>query len=77
MATEMKASDPNLTDEKEMDKNTEFVKEEHQETRDYIFQKNKITKTAFFIVLFFLIVLVIGLVVSGVLFEAPATNVNP
>jgi ABC-type lipoprotein release transport system permease subunit len=61
-------------DKKETDRDTQFVKEEHHQTRNYIFQKNKITKTAFFIVIVFLIILSIGLVVSGIFFGGPATN---
>ncbi len=77
MATETKQTNPHIGDEKEMDKKTEFVKEKNQKTRDYVFQKNTITKTAFYIIVGFLILLVIGLVVSGVFFQAPDTNPNP
>ncbi|WP_149277698.1 hypothetical protein [Pareuzebyella sediminis] len=52
-------------DEKETDKDTEFIKEENKSTRKYIFQKNTITKVATIIVIAFLILLVIGLVASG------------
>lgn len=69
MAVEM-----DTKDKKETDRETRFVKEEHQPTREYVFQKNKITKTAFFIIIIFLVILAIGLVVSGIFFEAPATN---
>lgn len=58
-------------DQKETDKNTEFVKEEHDPKRDYIFQKTGITKTGFWIIIAFLILIIIGLYVSGVFFAAP------
>jgi ABC-type lipoprotein release transport system permease subunit len=61
-------------DKKETDGETQFIKEEHQQTRNYVFQKNKITKTAFLIIIVFLIILAIGLAVSGIFFEAPAIN---
>ena len=77
MAAETRKSDIHEGDEKEMDENTEFVKEENQNTRDYIFQKNTITKTGFWIIIGFLILLVLGLVISGVFFEAPDTNPFP
>ncbi len=77
MATETRKPDIHEGDEKEMDKNTEFVKEENQKTRNYIFQKNTITKTGFWIIIGFLILLVLGLVISGVFFEAPDTNPFP
>ena len=54
--------------EKEGTENTEFVKEEGDEKRKYIFQKNTITKTGTYIIIGFLIVLVLGLMLSGVLF---------
>lgn len=54
--------------EKEGIEKTEFIKEEGETKRDYIFQKNAITKTGMYIIIGFLILLVIGLLVSGVLF---------
>ncbi len=62
------------SDEKETDQNTEFVKEEHEPTRNYIFQKNTITKTAVIIIIAFLVLITIGLVVSGVFFETPSKS---
>lgn len=55
-------------DKKESDKNTEFVKEEHETKKTYIFQKNSITKIAVIIVVVFLILIIIGLVISGTSF---------
>ncbi len=55
-------------DEKETDENTEFVKEEHENKRNYIFQKNSITKIAVIVILVFLIIIIIGLVISGTSF---------
>ncbi len=52
-------------DKKEADKDTEFVKEEHDKKQSYIFQKTKITKVGVIIVVAFLILIIIGLVVSG------------
>ncbi|MEH6679189.1 MAG: hypothetical protein V7724_01520 [Sediminicola sp.] len=77
MDTEERKRELNKTDKKETDKNTQFVKEEEQNTREYVFQKNKITKTAFYIIIAFLILLVVGLWVSGVFFESSTTNPNP
>ncbi|MGB7395753.1 MAG: hypothetical protein WA913_15305 [Pricia sp.] len=61
-------------DKKETDKDTEFVKEENQSTRNYIFQKSGITKTGFIIIVIFLIILIVGLAVSGIFFEVPWKN---
>ncbi|MDT7827426.1 hypothetical protein RQM65_01955 [Pricia sp. S334] len=55
-------------DRKEDDKDTEFIKEEHDEKRNYIFQKSRVTKVAAVIVIVFLIIIIIGLVVSGTTF---------
>ncbi len=55
-------------DKKESNKDTEFVKEEHESKRSYIFQKNNITKIAVAIVLVFIVIIIIGLVVSGTSF---------
>ncbi|MDC6351146.1 hypothetical protein PP178_06235 [Zeaxanthinibacter sp. PT1] len=56
---------------KQGEENTEFVKEEATQTRKYIFQKNSITKIAVIIVAAFLVLLLIGLYVSGVFLETP------
>ncbi|HZJ18861.1 MAG TPA: hypothetical protein VFD35_00725 [Pricia sp.] len=61
-------------DEKEKDQNTEFVKEEQDPKPNYIFQKTGITKTAFWIIIAFLILITIGLIVSGMFFDAPDKN---
>lgn len=55
-------------DKKETDKDTEFVKEEHDDKESYIFQKSNITKVAVIIVVVFLILIIIGLVFSGTSF---------
>ena len=62
------------SDKKETELDTEFVKEENQKTRNYIFQKNKITKSGTLIIIAVLILIIIGIVVSGVFFEAPTEN---
>jgi hypothetical protein len=51
---------------KEDDVDTELVKEEHEPTRNYIFQKSTITKVAVIIIIGFLVLIVLGLVISGV-----------
>lgn len=55
-------------DKKETDKDTEFVKEEDEAKRSYIFQRTTITKVAVIIVVAFLILIIIGLVVTGTSF---------
>ncbi|WP_276165354.1 hypothetical protein [Zobellia alginiliquefaciens] len=57
-----------VRDEKVKNEKTEFAKEAHDDKREYIFQKNSITKKGFFIVIAALIILTIGLIVSGVAF---------
>ncbi|MEO9892030.1 hypothetical protein [Aurantibacter sp.] len=61
-------------DKKQTDENTEFVKDANDPKRNYIFQKNKISKTGFFIVGSILVLIIIGVVVSGIFFESPVTN---
>lgn len=56
---------------KQGEENTEFVKEEENPTRKYIFQKNKKTIIATVIILVFLIFLVLGLTLSGVFLDNP------
>ena len=48
---------------------SEFIKEEEDQTNQYIFQKNKITKTGMYIIIAFLVILVIGLLFSGFFLE--------
>ena len=59
----------NKMDKKQGTENTEFIKDEAAQKSGYLFQNNGITKTGAIIIIVFLIVLVIGLLVSGVLFE--------
>ncbi|WP_324024833.1 hypothetical protein QSV08_16610 [Maribacter sp. BPC-D8] len=47
---------------------TKFVKESEEETQLYILQKNKKTKVGVTILVAFLVVLVIGVVISSVFF---------
>ena len=50
---------------KEVEQKTEFVKEEQQETKQFIFQKNKKTRVGAWIVAGFLLLLIVGIVLSG------------
>ncbi|MFS4446506.1 hypothetical protein [Maribacter sp. 2307UL18-2] len=50
---------------------TKFVKEPEEPTRDYIFQKNQKTKTGTFIMIGFLVLLVIGIIISAIYFGSP------
>lgn len=54
--------------EKEKDTNTEFIKEEDNPTQQFILQKNSKTKNAAIIITVFLVLLVGGIVVSGLFF---------
>ena len=49
--------------------NFEFIKESNDNKRNYIFQKDKTTKTVTIIVGVFLIVLIIAVILSGVLVD--------
>ncbi|GMN04684.1 hypothetical protein MTsPCn5_00720 [Croceitalea sp. MTPC5] len=53
---------------KQGEENTQFVKDEDNETRKYIFQKNKKTVTGFYIVLIALLMLVAATIISGIAF---------
>lgn len=55
-------------DNKQTNEETEFVKDEQEPKKKYIFQNSKITIAAVVIVVAFLILLVVGLVVSGTSF---------
>ena len=50
---------------------TKFVKEPEEETRNYIFQNNKITKTGVYIVAAFMVLLVVGVIASIFYFGSP------
>tara|TARA_R110002051_G_scaffold212635_3_gene277734 strand:+ start:515 stop:697 length:183 start_codon:yes stop_codon:yes gene_type:complete len=60
-----------MIQQKENDQRTKFIKESDEDTKQYILQKNKKTKIAVLIIISFLILLILGIVVSGVLFENP------
>ncbi|WP_299318113.1 hypothetical protein [uncultured Maribacter sp.] len=47
---------------------TKFVKEPEENTQQYILQKNKKTKVGVTILIAFLVLLIIGLVISNVFF---------
>ncbi|WP_298497526.1 hypothetical protein [uncultured Algibacter sp.] len=49
--------------------NFEFIKESNDNKRNYIFQKDKTTKTVTIFVGVFLIVLIIAVILSGVLVD--------
>jgi len=54
-------------------KNAEIVKEANDAKRKY-FQKTGITKTGFFIIIAVLVLILIGIIVSGMFLESPANN---
>ncbi|MFD2099012.1 hypothetical protein [Flagellimonas iocasae] len=56
-------------DQKQPEENMEFVKEKGDSKSNYIFRKSKITKVGFLIVLVILILVVVGVVLSGLYFE--------
>lgn len=47
---------------------TKFVKEPEEETREFIIQKNKKTKLGITILIAFLVILIIGIIISNVFF---------
>ncbi len=53
---------------KQGEEKTQFIKDEDNETRKYIFQKNKKTVTGFYIVLIALLMLVAATIISGIAF---------
>ncbi|AYN68907.1 hypothetical protein D1013_16735 [Euzebyella marina] len=63
-----------LKDEKAMKQGhekTEFIKEEGDTHDQYILQKNTKTKTGIYIIAAFLILLIVGIIVSAVFFGSP------
>lgn len=61
-------------DQKQSAENTDLIKDEHDPKRNYIFQKNRITKMGFIIIVVVLIIIVIGIIYSGIFFQDPGTN---
>ncbi|MCR1023452.1 MULTISPECIES: hypothetical protein [Cellulophaga] len=57
-------------DIKENDAKTKFIKESDEDTEHYVLQKNKKTKLGTGIIIAFLLVLIVGIVVSGILFDS-------
>ncbi|WP_318312618.1 hypothetical protein [Flagellimonas crocea] len=58
-------------DEKQPEDDMEFVKEEENPKPNYIFQKTGITKLGFVIILTILILIVFGILLSGLFFQSP------
>lgn len=58
-------------DIKQPEENTEFVKEELDPKRNYIFQKSGITKTGFIIILILLAIIIVGIIFSGLFLQDP------
>ncbi|MBW8241815.1 hypothetical protein K1F50_03315 [Muricauda oceani] len=54
---------------KQSEENTELVKEKDNPKRNYIFKKNGATKTGFTVILIILIIVAIGVLLSGLVLE--------
>ncbi|WP_180272290.1 hypothetical protein [Maribacter sp. 4U21] len=54
---------------KQGEENTEFVKESENETSKFIFQKNNKTKVGAAVIIIFLVLITLGIVLSGVSFN--------
>lgn len=67
-----------MPDKKQPSENTQLIKDENDPKRNYIFQKNKITKTGFMIIVVLLIIIVTGIIYSGIFFQdADVSPQNP
>ncbi len=55
-----------INDPKSTDQDTKFIKDPKDKTGNFIFQNNKITKAGVIIIIVFLVLLVIGVIASGV-----------
>ncbi|MFS4469755.1 hypothetical protein [Maribacter sp. 2210JD10-5] len=53
---------------KQGEENTQFVKESEQSSRKYIFQKNSKTKVGLVIIIAFLVLIILGIALSGAVF---------
>ncbi|MCK0159174.1 hypothetical protein [Allomuricauda sp. F6463D] len=58
-------------DDKQPKEDLEFVKEEENPKPNYIFQKTGITKLGFVIILTILILIIVGIFLSGMFFTSP------
>ncbi|QLG44958.1 hypothetical protein [Costertonia aggregata] len=56
---------------KEREEKTKFIKEPDEPTREYILQKNKKTKLGIYILSAFLVLLIVGVIISVVYFGFP------
>ena len=56
-------------DKKQPEENMGFIKEKENPKSNYIFRKSKITQIGFLIVLVIIILVVVGVVLSGLYFE--------
>ncbi|MBC8770062.1 hypothetical protein H4O18_18830 [Arenibacter sp. BSSL-BM3] len=63
-----------ILDKKQSEENTELVKEKNDPKTNYIFQKNGITRTGFIIIVMVLILIILGITLSGAFFESTTTN---
>jgi len=54
---------------KEGTEQTKFVKEEEEKTNQFILQKNTKTKLGVAIIMAFLVILIIGIIISNVFFK--------
>ncbi|WP_026814377.1 hypothetical protein [Arenibacter certesii] len=66
--------DKKIIDKKQGVEDTELLKEEKDPKQNYIFQKTNITKTGFIIILVALILIVIGITISGAFFGSDVQN---
>ncbi len=53
---------------KQGEERTEFVKEPENQTSKFIFQKNKKTKIGATVIIIFLVLITLGIIISGVSF---------
>jgi maltodextrin utilization protein YvdJ len=60
----METKDKNRSQNQE----TKFVKEVEEDTKQFVFQKNKKTISGAFIIVALLIILVVGVIISGIAF---------
>ena len=59
-------------DIKQGKEHTEFVKEDERKANKYIFQKNAKTKLGTYMIVAFLLLLILGVILSAFFFNTPA-----